>query len=593
MDASPDTAGHRTLRKRLIAVSLLLLPALAAAVWVYRGQANSAQFALSDDDYRRLWDVEHVVFELNHNVFEHLKQALAEDDKHLARRTLAAGFEGHWPNGDQQTFLDNDQVRITVQNSNPNLSVHLDAQGIVDRLFDLQAEFERVDNIRLHMHHLEPVGGSDGGVRRWQGDADLRLTGKWRAASQSDGRREASNAEAELVALFDIEVDADPDWQELPFGCIKRLTINRIERRGASRPLFEEVAGAAGLPIGKLHDNWQPGAELATQTGGIYLADIDNDRWLDCLVTDRHRIWLLLGSSSGKFRDVSHLSQLPTTFATTPYAAFVDLDNDGALDLLLGSLRYCGRGDGTFEPDGRLHFEGHRGFALADYDRDGDVDLFVIRDHEPFERQSSAGEPVSWLDDRRSGARSMLLRNDEGELIDVSQGSGISADRRISMAAAWFDANDDGWPDLYVANDMGPNQLYINRHDGSFAESSAAYRLQDAASSMGVVAGDLDEDGRADLYVSNMYSTAGTRIIKNAAGMHTPEVHEQLRRMAGGNSLYRQTAPGRFEEVPEAAGTAHSGWAYGTNLVDIDNDGLLDLYVPAGYLSVDASKPDG
>jgi hypothetical protein len=90
-----------------------------------------------------------------------------------------------------------------------------------------------------------------------------------------------------------------------------------------------------------------------------------------------------------------------------------------------------------------------------------------------------------------------------------------------------------------------------------------------------------------------MYSTAGTRILKNAAGYHPRPVEEQLVRMAGGNTLYRQLAPGRFEQMADAGGTSHSGWAYGSSFVDINNDGHLDLYVPAGYLSVDRHKPDG
>lgn len=580
MNEPPDPRRRTKARQWL---ALLGLVALVAAAWVFIDRRWAADPGLSDREYQRLWDVEHVVFELNHNVFEQMKQALVDEDGQLAQQMLSPQFQGAWPAGEPKVELENEQLRITCQRDEGQSNV-VAAGEFIKSLLALKAELDQVENIRLHMHHLAPqAGAAAGGLQRWRGDADVRLTGVY-------GEH---NAQVEIVGLFNIELEADAKAQSLPAGCVTGLAMTRIDRRVSVEPLFRDVALERGLPVGQLHDNWQPGTELATQTGGIYLADIDNDRRLDCLVTDRHRVWLLLGNAEGTFRDVSHLSPLPSGFTTTPYAAFVDLDNDGVLDLLLGSLRYRGRGDGAFEPAGKLHFEGHRGFALADFDRDGDVDVFVIRDHEPFAREPPAGEPVSWLDDRQTGGRSILLRNDAGVLVDVGGRSGILPDRRISMAAAWFDANDDGWPDLYVANDMGPNQLYMNRRDGTFDESSAAFGLQDAASSMGVVAGDIDEDGRADLYVSNMYSTAGTRIIKNAVGMHSPAVHEQLQRMAGGNSFYRQVEAGRFQEVPDAAGTAHSGWAYGANLVDIDNDGQLDLYVPAGYLSVDPHKPDG
>jgi len=132
-----------------------------------------------------------------------------------------------------------------------------------------------------------------------------------------------------------------------------------------------------------------------------------------------------------------------------------------------------------------------------------------------------------------------------------------------------------------VANDFGGgNALYLRRGD-RFLDEARARGVSDDAYGMGVSFGDYDNDGRLDLHVTRMSSTAGRRIL---ARLDTPALGTLLR-LSAGNGLYRNLGGGRFEDVTSAAGPFPAGWAWGGGFVDVDNDGFEDLYTPNGHLS--------
>ena len=163
--------------------------------------------------------------------------------------------------------------------------------------------------------------------------------------------------------------------------------------------------------------------------------------------------------------------------------------------------------------------------------------------------------------------------------------------RRDSYAAAWEDYDNDGDLDLYVANDFGRNNLYRN-----VAERGGAPRFADVADYAGVVDvgpgmsacwGDYDDDGRTDLYVSNMFSSAGNRVTGQTQ-FHADadaETKGHFRRHARGNSLFANRGTGRFEDVSIAAGVTFGRWAWGSKFADLDDDGRLDILVANGFVS--------
>src|SRR4029077_15841413 len=150
---------------------------------------------------------------------------------------------------------------------------------------------------------------------------------------------------------------------------------------------------------------------------------------------------------------------------------------------------------------------------------------------------------------------------------------GISENNdRFSFAPAWCDFDGDGWPDLYVANDFGRNNLYRNR-GGHFRDEAAKSGVEDIGPGMSAAWFDYDGDGRPDLYVSNMWSDAGQRVTRqpgfnpaNADGLR-----EAYRRHTKGNSLYRNRGDGTFEETADAQHVEMGRWAWSADAHDFDN----------------------
>ena len=173
--------------------------------------------------------------------------------------------------------------------------------------------------------------------------------------------------------------------------------------------------------------------------------------------------------------------------------------------------------------------------------------------------------------------------------------AGAAAGARKSFAASWFFYDEDAYPDLYIANDFGSNVLLQNRGDGTFKDISESSRASDYATSMGVASGDLDNDGISELYVANMYSKMGRRIIGQVGNEDYPEgIFSQIEGSCAGSRLYRREAGDSFY-VDNSLGRRVNtvGWAYGPAFLDVDNDGLLDLYATTGFMSFDRRKPDG
>ena len=205
--------------------------------------------------------------------------------------------------------------------------------------------------------------------------------------------------------------------------------------------------------------------------------------------------------------------------------------------------------------------------------------------------------------DANDGGANRLYRNDlrkdlhnaaaeDWIFTDVTESSGLDqANRRWSLAAAWEDFDNDGDQDLYVANDYGRNCLYQNDH-GHFVDVAERMGVVDFGSGMSVSWSDYDRDGWMDLYVGNMFSSAGNRIATQPEFMrHTNAATRSLyRRFAKGNSLFRNQAGQRFDEVGRAASVETARWAWSSLFADINNDGWQDLLVANGFITADDTR---
>ena len=216
--------------------------------------------------------------------------------------------------------------------------------------------------------------------------------------------------------------------------------------------------------------------------------------------------------------------------------------------------------------------------TFFDYDRDGDLDLFVANylDFTIAGNKSctdSAGAPDYCGPRNYHPVPDRFYRNDgNGHFTDVTEAAGISRADGAGLGVVADDFNGDGWLDLYVANDATPNQLWINRHDGTFVDEgplsgSALNAAGNPEGSMGIASGDFDGDGDEDLFVTNII---GETFV-----------------------LYRNDGSGNFEDARAATGIGAltaGVTGFGTDWIDYDNDGWLDLFIANGAVNVIESQ---
>lgn len=366
----------------------------------------------------------------------------------------------------------------------------------------------------------------------------------------------------------------------------------------------------------------------------------------------------------------------PISVNQKPGLAVVDIDSDGDDDIYVTvrigrNLLFENQGDGTFVEAAEkygIHFTGHCTCALfADFDNDGDPDLFVGRSLRPslyFENRAGRFYPgpqqkefpmtavsASAADYNGDGLLDLYLLTYRPSTIDggssPSGGVGVQSERwpdhfyppemaaeyyrrhreansgndpqfpnllnqigppnilyvnrgkgrfeiaeenaqlgiwSNSLQATWADYDEDGDPDVFIANDWAPDNLFRNDGESGFTDVTKEAGLTEFGFAMGATWGDYDNDGLQDLYVSNMFSKAGARITNRVPGI--AEIYKQS---AAGNYLYRQRANHSFELVsgdnPPALAIAKAGWSWGGQFADFDNDGFLDLYALSGYFT--------
>ena len=303
-------------------------------------------------------------------------------------------------------------------------------------------------------------------------------------------------------------------------------------------PDFENVSASVGL--------FDLGSLGQTASWGEFNGDGFQDLIVANVDLDPPNVFLFRNNEDGEFSDVT----LDSGISDTPLrsAAWADFDNDDLLDLVVGTnmsrappILYENLGGGIFkdvsEDAGITKEGGTVGHAIwADYDRDGWVDLFQA--NETFV------------------VTSFLYHNErDGTFKEVSQSSGLG-DFHITNSAVWFDFNNDGYPDLFLAND-GLNTLDLNDGDGTFTDITDEAGVSGDAewNSVAACLGDFNNDGFLDLYVVNIFSTTSVR-----------------------NALYRNNRNGTFTDVTEETQTGDVGDGRTCAWVDFDGDGRIDLF---------------
>lgn len=372
------------------------------------------------------------------------------------------------------------------------------------------------------------------------------------------------------VAIGDLDGDGLQDLFLAGGSVASRLYIQQADKEGKATLRFRDVTSAMNVGGGNA---W---------SAGVALVDIDNDSDLDIYVCNY---------DSPNFLYINHLNQ-------TGKPSFTESARQYGLDII----------DASFVP------------AFYDYDLDGDLDVFISGHQYIDPRGNPAKPPVTERDgnyfmspeDRKYygiikdskgkaiftnvGREDYLLQNNLSQIGDanlirfsnVTKDAGISG-LGVGNSIVWWDYNNDGWPDLYIGNDFKvPDQLYRNNRDGTFTDVIRGTFAHTTWFSMGSDIGDVNNDGLMDLFVSDMAGTSHYRskvtmgeMSTNAEFLKSGEPRQMMR-----NALFINTGTPSFMEAAYLAGIANSDWTWTTKLLDLDNDGWLDVYLTNGAARV-------
>lgn len=593
------------LRLKILSCSLLVLlascnskeeqekqkPAVlqGGAFRVETDEEPAVEYSLTDEQTAYLWKMEHHGNILGKHGFGPLNQAIVAGDREAILRIIGEPV---------CTILDIAPQQITYQSEaltasrttddSDNQRVTIDEQEFVDWLLEKRAMFadSPTPQSKFYVKKILPPNEDE----YWFVKCIHRMWG----TSKQGGPLEINLH----LSIKTHEIEKS----RLDLGSwLHQCDVHQIDISEAPGPLFAQTdPKATSIFPDTFYDNWnQPRAEI--NTGGVYACDYNRDGLTDLFITDLRDDGgrMYTGKPDGKFVDQTFFLGLERA-KNARIVAFVDLDGDGWEDIFLPDSSRIFRnmkGEKFVEYTAASNLplmidlaKGDRkrisGVIPADYDLDGDLDLYITR---------SVQSVGSWLESVQPHlAHNQLLRNDgDWKFKDVTANTRTDGEGRSTFSAVWTDVNNDRYPDLYMINEFGNGSLLLNQEGKTF-ERRLLMPNQADFGSMGLTCGDYDNDGNIDIYVSNMYSKAGNRVMGNMIeGTYPDKIQSRLESMVAGGELYQNQGDLTFKPVGKKFQVHAAGWAWGASLADLNNDGWLDLYVTAGFISRDRHKPDG
>jgi enediyne biosynthesis protein E4 len=340
--------------------------------------------------------------------------------------------------------------------------------------------------------------------------------------------------------------------------------------------------------------------------GGVALADFNNDELEDIYFTGNVvDNALYLNKGDFKFEDITQKANAGCSGFWSMGVSVIDINNDGWLDM---HIAVSGKGSATNRKNILLENQGldsegipqfvnkakdygldYDGFSINsyffDYNKDGLMDMFLINNH--FTNRGDVLSKRNFQKNKDRNNVNILYKNVDGtHFVDVTEESGVLNDA-FSLSANIFDANDDGWLDIFVSNDfVTSSAMYINQKDGTFEEEIDSYFKHQSFSSMGVDVADFNNDGQEDLITLDMLPRTSSRtkqmfpktnfLFYDLLDMYK-EKPQYMR-----NCLY-VNHQNTFHEISQLAHVSSTDWSWSPLLADFDDDGFKDLYITNGF----------
>ncbi len=339
--------------------------------------------------------------------------------------------------------------------------------------------------------------------------------------------------------------------------------------------------------------------------GGVAIGDINNDGLQDILFTGnmvRNRLFLNKGNF--KFEDITVQSGVDKMQGWCTGATMADVNGDGKLDIYIcrsadinperrKNLLFINNGDLSFTEKAAEYGLADNGYSTQasffDYDKDGDLDCFIIN-HSVQKYTAGVQDNPELRKEKNPDYASKLYRNDHNHFTNVSDSAGITSNvLTFGLGVAISDFNNDGWPDIAVSNDFNePDYLFMNNRNGTFSEQLTRAMDNISLYSMGSDAADYNNDGLTDLVTLDMLPE-DNKTIKMHAGVDNFDKFQYLFTQGfyyqySRNMLQKNNGDGTFSEVGQLAGVSNTDWSWSALFGDYDNDGYKDLFITNGYV---------
>ncbi len=457
--------------------------------------------------------------------------------------------------------------------------------------------------------------------------ADGVLTRQYVSVSGNKPSEAKSPGKIELHATWDIGWLPGEDGAKPRMRWIRLVEFEQTESHQRGGALFADCTKSVlgGNPVyadqflrgmnhwfDRIQDN---GSDVLRAHPGLAIGDVNGDGLDDLYVCQETGLpnRLLIQNENGTAREES--AQWGVDWLQSSRSALlVDLDNDQDQDLVIAILGGVvvaeNDGQGKFHLRKVLETENDvMSLSAVDYDMDGRLDIYACVYYKNKSLGNGARAAVASAEvgfsvhDANNGGHNVLFQNQTPasgawSFVNVTKDVGLDVNNhRYSLAASWDDFDNDGDQDLYVANDYGRDHLYRNdpsdtagdKSGRKFVDISDEAHVEDSATGMSTSWADYDRDGWMDVFIANMWSSAGNRIAFQDQFQTdaTPEAKQRFQRVARGNTLLRNQGDGTFADHSAPAGIEMGRWAWGTNFVDLNNDGWEDVVVANGYITTE------